>query len=122
MSDEEIVKLITQIANNFGISCDDASYIIKSFENFGKEFMMSEADKMFEELGYRLLPKDINNKGILLHYIRNSNLSANESEHIVFYSDKEIKSYYTYCSFNKTLNMQELQAINLKCKELGWIE
>ena len=34
---------------------------------------MSEADKMFEELGYRLLPKDINNKGILLHYIRNSN-------------------------------------------------
>lgn len=83
---------------------------------------MSEADKMFEELGYRLLPKDINNKGILLHYIRNSNLSANESEHIVFYSDKEIKSYYTYCSFNKTLNMQELQAINKKVEELGWIE
>lgn len=40
MSDEEIVKLITQIANNFGISCDDASYIIKSFENFGKEQVM----------------------------------------------------------------------------------
>ena len=37
MSDEERVKLITQIANNFGISCDDASYIIKSFETFGKE-------------------------------------------------------------------------------------
>ena len=45
MTDEEIVKLITQIASNFGISCDDASYIIKSFENFGKEYEMSEADK-----------------------------------------------------------------------------
>ncbi len=83
---------------------------------------MSEADKMFEELGYRLLPRDINNKGILLHYIRDSNLSANESEHIVFYSDKEIKCHYTYCTFNKTLNMQELQAIHKKCEELGWLD
>ena len=33
MTDEERVKLITQIASNFGISCDDASYIVKSFEN-----------------------------------------------------------------------------------------
>lgn len=41
MTDEERVELITQIASNFGISCDNASYIIKSFENFGKEYMMS---------------------------------------------------------------------------------
>ena len=41
MTDEERVELITQIASNFGISCDNASYIIKSLENFGKEYMMS---------------------------------------------------------------------------------
>ena len=39
MTDEEIVESIIQIASSFGISCDDASYIVKSFENFGKEFM-----------------------------------------------------------------------------------
>lgn len=44
MTDEERVKLITQIANSFGISCDDANYIIKSFENFGKEYMMSNIE------------------------------------------------------------------------------
>ena len=41
MTDEEIVESIIQIASSFGISCDNASYIIKSFENFGKEYMMS---------------------------------------------------------------------------------
>lgn len=82
---------------------------------------MSEADKLFEELGYRLLPKDEKNKGILFHYIRNSDLSANESEHLIFYSNKTFKCYYTYCSFAKDLNEKELQAIYLKCKELGWI-
>ena len=44
MTDEERVELITQIASNFGISCDNASYIIKSFENFGKEYMMSNIE------------------------------------------------------------------------------
>lgn len=38
MSDEERVKLIIQIASNFGISYDEASYIIKSFENFEKKY------------------------------------------------------------------------------------
>lgn len=82
---------------------------------------MSEADKMFKELGYRLLPKDKNNKGILLHYVRNSNLSANESEHIIIYSNFTVITRYTYCTFEKDLTMQELQAIYMKCKELGWI-
>lgn len=82
---------------------------------------MSEADKMFEQQRYRLLPKNPNKKGILLHYIRNSDLSANEDEHIIFYYNKIITTYYTYCTFSKSLNMQEIQAINKKCEELGWI-
>lgn len=44
MTDEEIVESIIQIASSFGISCDDASYIVKSFENFGKEYMMSNIE------------------------------------------------------------------------------
>ena len=51
MSDEERVKLITQIANNFGISCDDANYIIKSFENFGKEQVMLNIEDDVNVLG-----------------------------------------------------------------------
>ena len=39
MTDEERVELITQIANNFGISCDDASYIIKSFETLERSIL-----------------------------------------------------------------------------------
>ena len=78
------------------------------------------ADEMFEELGYSLLPQDTNNKGRILHYVRTSNLSANESEHIVFYHTKKIDFYYTYCSGRKTLDMQELKAINKKVQELGW--
>ena len=44
MTDEERVESIIQIASSFGISCDDASYIVKSFENFGKEYMMSNIE------------------------------------------------------------------------------
>ena len=50
MTDEERVELITQIANNFGISCDDASYIIKSFENFGKEQVMLNIEDDLKKL------------------------------------------------------------------------
>ena len=110
MTDEERVKLITQIANNFGISCDDASYIIKSFENFGKEFMMSEADKMFYKTNY-------NNK---LEYIEKGKIIYEEyksmNEYMKFKHDKKeicIEGHIT---------MQELQAIIEKCKELRWIE
>ena len=80
------------------------------------------ADKMFEEIGYRLLPKDPNKKGILLHYIRDCKLSANESEHILFYYDKTFEGFYTYCASRKAFNIHELQAINKKCKELGWLD
>lgn len=52
MTDEEIVESIIQIASSFGISCDDASYIVKSFENFGKEYMMSNIEDDLKEKGF----------------------------------------------------------------------
>ena len=81
---------------------------------------MSKADKMFEKLGYTNLKE--HRSGMILHYIKSSDLSANENEHIVFYKNKTIGFYYTYCNFKKDLNTQELQAINEKVKELGWNE
>ena len=57
MTDEERVESIIQIASSFGISCDDASYIVKSFENFGKEYMMSNIED-----DVKVLEKFMNNE------------------------------------------------------------
>lgn len=80
---------------------------------------MSKADKMFEKLGYEKLLSD--KKGILFFYIRKSNLSANEMERIYFYKNGTIGFDYVYSNFNKDINTKELQAINEKVKELGWL-
>ena len=74
---------------------------------------MSKADKMFEELGYKK--------------------STTQLEDIKFYKDDDNVICFRMVkkSFNKSgeydgmcdyTTMQELQAINEKCKELGWIE
>ena len=57
MTDEERVESIIQIASSFGISCDDASYIVKSFENFGKKYMMSNIED-----DVKVLEKFMNNE------------------------------------------------------------
>lgn len=50
MTDEEKIKLASQIAINFGIDFMDAKCRVEqAFMNFGKEFSMSEADKMFKK-------------------------------------------------------------------------
>ena len=74
---------------------------------------MSEADKMFEELGYY---KDFDD--IIHEYRKEENGDLFE---IDFWLDvKEVsKNYYREAG---NITMQELKAINLKCKELGWIE
>lgn len=145
MSDEEIEELITQIVNNFGISCDDASYIVKSFENFGKEFMMSEADKMLNDLGYIKYSEDEDK--IIYKYDKETfrvsltfdkrsfkeNFYATEGLWIAnddkWYTQKFKNEWDKYNSSQgywsniwHEFDMQELQAINQKCKELGWIE
>ena len=73
---------------------------------------MSKADKMFKEIGYT--NKEYNfNKTIVT--FQNPDEDYEISFNLI---DKtieifEIKNYIT---------MQELQAINEKCKELGWME
>ena len=66
---------------------------------------MSEADKLFEELGYMIDENE------------NRTIYDNRNINIIF--DKETKTINTDEAI--TFNMQELKAINKKCEELGWI-
>lgn len=124
MTDEERVKLITQIASNFVISCDDARYIVKSFENLGKEFMMSEADKLFDKLGYKKIEDKYNIDFNKIYQFTNGNKIREQIRFCKLdkYIHIENYNFNTGITFGKFLDMQELQAINQKCKELGWIE
>lgn len=71
---------------------------------------MSKAEKMFEELGYKKVD-DFSKKDIipvLCCY------EGNAGDYIRFWKDE---------SFDCTIiNMEELKAINEKCKELGWLD
>lgn len=71
---------------------------------------MSEADEMFEKLDYKKIEKS--NKII---YREKMGLLIPNAEIVFYKNDKWI-------GVNFNLDMQELKAINLKCKELGWIE
>ena len=65
---------------------------------------MSKADEMFEKLGYMLKYETDR----LVKYSRGL-------DNIIFY--KNVEGVYS----NTTLLSKQLQAINEKCKELGWI-
>ena len=66
---------------------------------------MNEVDELFDELGYE---KKHDNRRRIVY----KKLFAKIEFNIVF---KEI-------NVDSCINMQELQAINMKCKELGWLE
>lgn len=70
---------------------------------------MTEADKIFEELGYR---KHENNFGIYYH-----DKEDKYEEYISIMFDKEDETIH----FGTYISMQELKAINEKCEELGWL-
>ena len=76
---------------------------------------MSEADKMFEKLGY--------GKKELIEIV----IYENKNDEEIYIDKKQrivIKEAYL-SSLNiyeaREITMQELQAINKKCEELGWI-
>lgn len=69
---------------------------------------MSEADKMFEELGYK---KHENNFGI--YYYEKEDITQ---EYLSIIFDKEDKTIH----FEIYITIPELKAINEKVKELGW--
>ena len=73
---------------------------------------MREADKMFEELGYY---KDFDE---MTHEYRKK-CDGDLFEIDFWLDEKEVsKNYYRDAGY---ITMQELQAINKKCEELGWI-
>ena len=70
---------------------------------------MSKADEMFEKLGYKKQEglREINygcGNNVIIFYKNFKWIGCSKMEEIDF------------------INMQELQVINEKCKELGWIE
>ena len=75
---------------------------------------MSEADKLFEELGYNISEKLKN--GIV--YLKETD---EEDMEISFIDYDDYGKTVEADKFDRLITMQELQAINMKCKELGWI-
>ena len=76
---------------------------------------MSEADKLFEELGYKAI--EMNVIDLLFEYTK-----EDMQERISFYKSKEVAKTFKYANNSSQITMQELQAIYKKCEELGWIE
>lgn len=74
---------------------------------------MSKADKMFEELGYNQEKHELfPNVFILRHYDNSSYKSVS------FNLDKK---FYSVSCINENFEKVS-QAINEKCKELGWLD
>lgn len=72
---------------------------------------MSNADKLFEELGYK---KSLNKVGGTFGYRNKAKCQ------IVFYDTEEVLKFDENFDI-EGIDMQELKAINMKCKELGWL-
>ena len=78
-----------------------------------KEKKEKTADELFEELGYEKVRDDER----FIKYRK-----PHDNDYIVI--DKETKDFIKNFDFAywKAFNMQELQAINKKCQELGWLD
>ena len=81
---------------------------------------MSKADTMFEELGYK--KEEENDKYVL--YLSEKSLWRQRK--IRFWKDEKV-IFNDLLEDDKVVSsvqigIEELQAINEKCKELGWIE
>lgn len=79
--------------------------------------MMSEADKLFEGLGYI---KDIDISYGMIRYNKDNSCFIR-----FMIEDKEIEANKIAANgavWILSISMDLLKVINLKCKELGWIE
>ena len=81
---------------------------------------MSEADKMFEELGYEKIVED----SIYIQY----EFEGFYMDNVPFLNEikfdlkgKTILKEYSNGD-SQEITLQELQAINKKCEELGWLD
>lgn len=77
---------------------------------------MSEADKLFKELGYEkeIIKSEVSDE-VTIMYIKKFVYEYN-SKIIAFKLKKKI------VEIKYSLDMQELKAIYKKCQEMGWIE
>ena len=78
--------------------------------------MLSKADEIFKELGYEKV-SDIKENIGYVYFKREKHSIYYEYPKIIFHN--KIKKLTIQ---NDYLSMQELQAINEKVKELGWLE
>ena len=80
---------------------------------------MSEADKLLNKVGYKFEKEN----DIFIIYKKED---KNCYPYIINLSfNKRTKTIIKYCELYPDrlwITMEELKAINLKCKELGWIE
>ena len=87
---------------------------------------MSEADKLFEELGFCRETVEHTLTGEIVTFVHQyRRFNGNYDETISFNNSTKLM-WYENLLFNKpSINIFEprlLKAINLKCLELGWIE
>ena len=68
---------------------------------------------MFEKLGYKKY-----DSLQTCRYVRYCNIVNGEKEYIIFSKNKTVRFQYLYTHVSKNITMEELQAINKKCKEL----
>ena len=69
------------------------------------------ADEMFEELDYKKQENETE-----IRYISGNTIMGDNFQFVIIFI-KKLK----VVGVKQLFNMQELQAINKKCKELGWI-
>lgn len=74
---------------------------------------MTEADKLFKKLGYE--------KHSSKTHERYDLYSADDEHLIRIVFNNKTRRLAIHCD-GEALDMDEIKAINLKCKELGWIE
>ena len=80
-----------------------------------KKRYMSKADEMFEELGYENI---IDNDNYIQYEFEGIYM---DNEIIFDLKGKTIKKEYS-TGESQEINIQEIQAINEKCKELDWLQ
>lgn len=78
-----------------------------------QEIKEKTADEMFEELGYKVKRSNLPAMFYCEYYNKRT------EDIIQFWNDKTISKYNE--DESDYITMQELQAINKKCQELGWL-
>ena len=82
---------------------------------------MSKADKMFKKLGYELNRKP-SCQNYELFYVKGAENEDDPYEYIIFHKNKIITTVCNDRTWTVAITIELLQAINEKCKELGWLE